>query len=254
MTGTVARVTRLLGVLAEAGGDASLNDIVERLGLPASTTHRLLHLLIDQGFAERGRDARTYRAGLEFLRVGGLVSSRIELAEVANRFMQAVVDETGETCMLSLYVPRSQKVMIARLIHGANPLRFEAQTYTPSSLKWGATGRGILAFLPEATINEVLAREDPSPAGSRESDAPANIRRALAAIRDRGYAFTMGQKVPGAVGIAAPVYSAEGVVGALCVTLPEARFAPEMESRFATVLRREAAQYSRVLGRTSGRR
>ena len=70
-SGTVARVTMLLRVLAEAKGPASLTDISERMKLPVSTTHRLLNLLLDQGFVERGRGSR----------VRGLLRSRIFLGQ-----------------------------------------------------------------------------------------------------------------------------------------------------------------------------
>jgi DNA-binding IclR family transcriptional regulator len=247
-SGTVARVALLLRVLAEADGDASLSTVAERMRLPASTTHRLLHLLMEEGFVERGQAPRTYRAGLELLRVGGLVTSRADIAELAQGFMQAVVDACDETCMLSLYVPRSRSAMVARVIYGSHPLRYEATPYVPSSLAWGATGRGILAFLPEETIDAVIAAEGPSPADPRKALKPAQLKRELARIREQGYAHTISQKVPGAVGISAPVFNSAGVVAALCITLPDSRFRAGAELRYARTLIEQARKFSSVLG------
>src|SRR3546814_560895 len=89
--GIVGRLTAMLKVLAETEREASLSDIAARMNLPASSTHRLLHLLMNEGFVERGEDSRTYRAGLEFVRVGGLLASRTDLTNLAHGFMQAVV-------------------------------------------------------------------------------------------------------------------------------------------------------------------
>ena len=247
-TGTVARVTLLLRVLAEAGGDASLGDIAERMKLPVSTTHRLLNLLLEQGFVQRGPGGRVYRPGLEFLRVGGLVAAHSEVTEVATGFMQAVVDASDETCMLSLYVPRQLATMIAKVIYGTHPLRYEAAMYQPSSLAYGATGRGILAFLPDEVIEAVLTKEEPSPATGRKMVKPAQIRSELAQIRAQGYAHSRGQKVLGAVGFSAPVFDANGVIGALCITLPDSRFKESMQSRFARILIDQAARFSNALG------
>ena len=246
-SGTVARVTLLLSVLAEANGEASLSEIAERMRLPASTTHRLLHLLLDQGFVDRGKGSGTYRAGLEFLRVAGLVTSRAEVTELARGFMQAVVDACDETCMLSIHVPRTQSSMITKVIHGSHPLRYEAAMYQPTSLVWGATGRGILAFAPPDVIEAALARKEPSPATGRAASA-AQMRREVAQIRSQGYALTHGQKVGGAVGMSAPVFDTSGVIAALCITLPESRFRPAMESRFARTLMEQAARFSATLG------
>jgi DNA-binding IclR family transcriptional regulator len=247
-TGTVARVAMLLRVLAEAEGEATLGQIAERMRLPPSTTHRLLHLLAEQGFVERGQGARTYKAGLEFLRVGGLVASRADLTDLAANFMQAVVDECDETCMLSLYVPRPSYAMVAKVIYGSHPLRYEAKLYTPTSLAWGATGRGILAFLPAKVIDAVIEREGPSPVDSRKMIAPQQLHHDLATIRQQGYAHTIGQKVPGAVGFSAPVFNNGGVVAALCITLPDNRYEPAMEPKLAHALTTQARRFSLSLG------
>ena len=246
-SGTVARVALLLRVLAESKGEASLSDIAQRMKLPPSTTHRLLNLLQEEGFVDRGQGNRTYRPGLELLRVSGLVTSRAQLTEVAQAFMQKVVDACDETCMLSVYLPSSRASMIAKVIHGSHPLRYEATLYQPSSLVWGATGQGILSFLPQETIDDVLAHEGPSPAGGKLLK-PAQVRRELAAVRAKGYAHTRGQKISGAVGIAAPVFNPNGVVAALCITVPESRFTDTMEVRLARLLREQAARFSEALG------
>lgn len=246
--GIVGRITTLLRVLAETEKDATLSEIAARMNLPASSTHRLLHLLADEGFVERGAGNRTYRAGLEFQRVGGLLASRADLSHLAHGFMQAVVDACDETCMLSLYVPRTRQAMVAKAIHGSHPLRYQAALYELSSLAWGATGQGILAFLPEAVVDEVLAREGPSPADPRKALKAQTLKRELARIRERGYAHTRGQKIPGAVGFSAPVYDNAGVVAALCITLPDSRYEDRMEARLARTLIEQARLFSASLG------
>lgn len=251
-SGTVARVALLLRVLAETEGDASLSEVAEKMRLPASTIHRLLHLLMAEGFVERGQTPRTYRAGLEFLRVGGLVVSRADLVTVAHKFMQAVVNACDETCVLSVYVPRTRNAMVTKVIYGSHPLRYEAALYEPSSLVWGATGRGILAFLPNDVRKDIITAEGPSPADARKAVKPAQVERELAVIRQQGYAHTRGQKIPGAVGMSAPVFDQQGVVAALCLTMPETRFQASTEARLARTLTQQAAQFSAALGWRGG--
>jgi DNA-binding IclR family transcriptional regulator len=247
-SGIVARVTTLLKVLAENEGEASLGEIARRMQLPASTTHRLLHLLMDEGFVDRGEGKRSYRAGLELTRVGGLLASRSDLTHLAQGFMQAVVDACDETCMLSLYVPRTSCAMVTKALHGSHPLRYQTALYEPSSLVWGATGLGILAFLPEDVIEAVLLHEGPSPADPRKAVKPQTVKRELARIREQGYAHSRGQKVRGAVGFSAPVFNSAGVVAALCITLPESRYEDRMAPRLARTLVAQAGQFSASLG------
>lgn len=247
-SGTVVRITMLLRVLAEAEQDCSLTDISEQMKLPASTTHRLLNLLLEQGFVERGSGSRTYRVGLEFLRLSGLVVSRSEVPEVASSFMRAVVDACDETVMLSLYVPHELTSMIAKVIYGSHPLRYQAQMYQPTSLAWGATGRGILAFLPEPVIDEVLAKEEACPGTGKKMGRASLIKRELKQIEEQGYAHSRGQKIAGAVGLSAPVFNAKGVIGALCLTIPDSRFDEKKETPLARLLMEQASKFSFTLG------
>jgi DNA-binding IclR family transcriptional regulator len=247
-SGTVVRITMLLRVLAEAEKDLSLSEIAEQMRLPASTTHRLLNLLLEQGFVERGEGNRTYRAGLEFLRLGGLVVSRSEVTEVAGSFMRAVVDACDETVMLSLYVPHELSSMICKVIYGSHPLRYQAEMYRPSSLAWGATGRGILAFLPDTVIDRVLAKEEPSTGTGRKMGRASAIKRELAHIAEQGYAHSHGQKIAGAVGLSAPIFNSAGVIGALCLTIPDSRFDARKQPALARLLMDQAARLSFTLG------
>jgi DNA-binding IclR family transcriptional regulator len=247
-SGTIARAALLLRVMAELPGEAALSTIAARMRLPNSTTHRLLNLLMEEGFVERGQSAGSYRVGLEFVRLAGLVISRAEVSERAQEFMQAVVDACDETCMLSLYVPRTRTTMITKVIHGSHPLRYDATTYVPGSPIWGATGRGILAYLPDDMIDAVLASDQTPSASGGKTPKPQQIKRELAHIRTQGYAHTHGQRIAGAVGFSAPIFASHGVVAALCVTVPESRFKPSMESRIASALKKQAAHFSATLG------
>lgn len=248
--GTVARVALLLKVLAEAGGEIQLARIAGQLNLAASTTHRLLALLMHSGLAKKGKQPGCYRPGFEFVRLAGLVlAGSDELIELATDFLKNVVDATEETCILSVYMPRERKCMVGKVINGPHPLRYESQVYRVSPLPFGATGKGILAFLPESVITEVLARGELSPiSGKPVTDSPS-LRRELTRFRRQGYAITRGQRTAGAVGISAPVFDRHGdVLGALCLTIPETRFDERKESTFAEAVMEQGRRLSAALG------
>src|SRR3546814_14265980 len=81
----------------------------------------------------------------------------------------------------------------------------------PVPLYWGASGKAILAFLPDDEIEQILRREGASPASGEK---PPSLRARMAElreVRERGYAISEGQKLPGARGVAAPVFDAKGV-------------------------------------------
>src|SRR3546814_16357197 len=103
---------------------------------------------------------------------------------------------------------------------GNQRLTYQNDLHRPLSLYWGASGKAILAFLPDDEIEQILRREGASPASGEK---PPSLRARMAELREvraRGYAISEGQKLPGARGVAAPVFDAKGVFGCLCMTSP----------------------------------
>jgi DNA-binding IclR family transcriptional regulator len=247
--GTVARVVQLLACLAEADGPVSIKFLCQTLKLPASTVHRLLGLLGNQGMVERGRDRPVYSAGLELVRIASLLAAKVRIVDVAKPFMRAVVEECDETCCLLQYVPAQRKVMALHAEFSSHPLRYRIELFQPHSLLWGATGRAVLAFLPPQEIDAALRDNDASPATGLALPVRKALLADLTQIRSRGYAITHGQKIQGAVGIGTPLFNSERrVVGSLCITMPETRFSRKAEARLSQLLMQRAAELNRALG------
>jgi DNA-binding IclR family transcriptional regulator len=247
--GTVARVVQLLACLAEADGPVSIKFLCQTLKLPASTVHRLLGLLADEGMVERNADRPIYAPGLELVRIASLLASKVHVLDIAKPFMRAVVRDCDETCCLLQYLPDRRKVMALHAEFSSHPLRYRIDLYQPHSLLWGATGRAVLAFLPPDEIEAAIRDGDSSPATGEPPSARETILADLAEIRSRGYAITHGQKIEGAVGIGAPIFNSERrAIGSLCMTIPETRFNKKTQTRLSQILMSRAGELSRALG------
>jgi DNA-binding IclR family transcriptional regulator len=247
--GTVTRVVKLLSCIAEADGEISIKSLCQSLKLPASTVHRLLSLLIQEGMVERAPSRALYGPGLEFLRIGSLVAAKVSIVELAKPIMRALAEQCGETSVLLRHVPASRKVMALHAEYSSHPLRYQIEMFQPHSLLWGATGRSVLAFLSEREIDAAIEDNDPSPA-SGEALPPRNaFLKDLREIRSRGYAITHGQKIAGAVGIAAPLFNSERrPIGCLSITVPKARYSQKGAAKLSALLLASAANLSRSLG------
>lgn len=119
----------------------------------------------------------------------------------------------------------------------------------PLSLVWGASGKSILAQLPDEVVERILLTTGPASAGGRTLDVAA-LRTELADIRRQPYVATRGERLPGAVGIASPVFGAGSrVVGSICLTVPEDRFDVAKTDEWGTMMVRHAAdELSAALG------
>jgi DNA-binding IclR family transcriptional regulator len=73
-----------------------------------------------------------------------------------------------------------------------------------------ATGRLFSAFLPEPLVEPMIKAELRDPARRSQSGGAyptlAELRNELAAIRQRGFATTEGQPIPGLSALSAPIF------------------------------------------------
>ena len=247
--GTVARAAVILRSLAEAEDDVSIKSLSDQLSLAPSTIHRLLHLLMEQGLVERGEKGHRYHAGTEFFRLGALVVNKTRIPKLALPYMRAVVDKIDEFCMLTLYLPADRATMIVQTVSSSHPLNYSAQLFKPSAVAWGARSRAILAWLSEDEQRAIHAASDVSPASGRPLPPLEEFLATLTDIRRKGYVWSRSQQLAGAVGIAAPLFSAQGnVFGSLNVTVPEFRFDEKRLPEIACAVVEQARRLSTALG------
>jgi DNA-binding IclR family transcriptional regulator len=247
--GTVGRVARLLACIAEAEGEVSLKYLCQALNLPASTVHRLLSLLIKEGLVERSTSSALYGPGLELARISSLIASKISIVNLAKPIMRTIVQECDQTCVLLRYIPTSRRVMAIHAEFSSNPLRYEIELFQPYSLLWGASGRAVLAFLPQEEIDAVLKDATVSPVSGEALPSRKVMLKQLREIQKQGYAITQAQRIAGAVGFAAPLFNSEPrVIGCLSLRIPKARFNQKTEATIAQLLRAQAAALNRRLG------
>lgn len=247
--GTVARVVRLMAVIAEADAPLSIAEIAARLGLPRPTAHRLVNLLREEGLVEADPTSHRYQPGGEYLRIGSLVAGRHSLSELAAPVMRELVRQSRETCLLGLYLPATHQMMFAAQEASQHALGYQVELMQPIPVAWGASGRAILAYLPDAEVDAVAARAESSPVSGDPLPTSAALRREITTVRERGFAYTRAQKIPESRGIAAPIIGADGIArGSLCLTIPEIRFDESKLEALADLIIRHTAQLSALLG------
>lgn len=247
--GPVLRAIRMLRLFSEINGDISVKAASERLDLPISTTHRMLQLLASEGLIEQDEHTSHYRVGLDFIRMAALLGGQERLADIALPVVRSVVDACDEACMFVGYLPATYQVSIMCAVNSSHPLRYDMKVNAVDTVLWGATGRAILAFLPEEDQISAAMRGERSPS-TREPLPPwPEFKRILSDIREAGFVKTEGQKIPGAVGMGAPVFKSGGrVVGSLCITIPQMRYNQVVEGTIVELLKSKARELSILLG------
>jgi DNA-binding IclR family transcriptional regulator len=233
-------------------GRTTIKDASAALSLAPSTVHRLLDLLGKENIVEHNQVDRDYRIGPEFFRLAAMVFARYDVRTLAMPVLQDVVDACDETCVLGLYLPTVGKMTFAAKVDSSRLLRYQIPLNTQMSVLWGASGRSILAFLPEAHIDRIRTAESAAPASGEQVPSRPKLEKDLAEIRKAGVALSRGQKIPGAVGIGAPVLGTNGtVIGSLTATVPATDLTTSKEKEIRLLIRSKAAELSMRLGAPS---
>jgi DNA-binding IclR family transcriptional regulator len=160
--------------------------------------------------------------------------------------MRALRDELGETISLSR-VMGLQRTCLQEW-PSQEDLRLVLGVGSVGPLHAGASGLVLLAHLRAEVREQVytagLARYTPDTLTD-----PEVLETACAAIRERGWAVTHGQKTAGGIAIAVPIAdpSAGGVVSVLGIFGPQARFDPDTdERRWREALQQTASEIERA--------
>lgn len=228
MIGTVeavAKAVRVLQGIAGAGGSLGARELAGRMGVPKSTIQRLLQTLEATGMVVQDPCTLGYALGPLTLQLGMVCLQRIDLRREAVPVMRGLRDATGETVGLNVRVGDAR--MYIEQIESRLQLRAKAELGAPYGLHVGSPGRVLLAFLPQAEIDRLLATAPPPPEG-RAPKRRADLLAILAEIRASGHATAFEETIAGLNTVAAPVRDHSGdVAAALSVSGPAGRFGAE---------------------------
>jgi DNA-binding IclR family transcriptional regulator len=208
-----------------------------------------LTLLEQQGIVASDPETGRYRFGRDFLRIAARISARLPLRDVALPHIRDLVESCNETAHLGMYDRGRLEMMIVDTVEADHPLRFVVKQFEWLPLHAGAGGLAILAFLPPAERQKAIQRKPLVPFTERTITDPDELEKELHRIRALGYVLAIGRRVPGAVGVAAPIFGpSDEVVGDVILNLPEARFNPAQESFLASLVVRCARRITEDLG------
>jgi IclR family acetate operon transcriptional repressor len=226
-----------------------VRELARALDMAPSTAHRLLAMLEEASIVESDESTGRYCIALDFFRLASRIALKLPIRDTAARYLRDLADRTGEAVYLARYDARKKAFMYVDYVKSRHPLRYEMALYEWLDLRVGAGGLGILSFLPAQEIDSVLRQPKPPKLTSRTITERRLIEAELARIREQGYVVSLGRRIVGAVGIAAPIFgSLSRVLGVVVLALPESRFPDYDVERLGHDVVNTAHAVSTVLG------
>lgn len=244
---TIGRTLRLLRSLSEHSSGVGIKELSEHLGIPPSTVHRLLQVLMEHHFVSKEDDTRRYHLGPEVLELARVYLQSRDVVAVARPYLARLRVQTGETAFLTALVGSS--AICVAIEESARPLRLFIEVGQRMPYHAAASARAILAFQPQEEIERLLAKEPLQPYTDLTPTTLADVRGKLATVRADGYAICESELDEMVTALATPVRDAAGRVQAsVTVVVPTIRL-PAADQRALVGLVREAgARMSATLG------
>src|SRR5579862_1157275 len=247
-SGPMWRLVRVIEAFTEAD-EWGVRDLANATGISPSATHRLVHAMHALGLVRESATRGRSTVGPELLRLAILLVERSDPARIARPILEETAALIGETVVLALYSPARRKFWAVSAAESTHTIGYIWDALRQwSDLHLGASGTGILAFLPEEEREAILSSL-PDPIPGLVPRTRAQLRARLARARTDGFVVSHGERFAGAVGIAAPIRDATGlVIGDIIAAWPDNRTDADKEGLVATAVVAGAQRISAELG------
>jgi DNA-binding IclR family transcriptional regulator len=235
---SVGKAVAILVWLAGQPEARSAKQIATALGLPIATAYHLLDTLAQDGMLFKD-ERRLYHLGPSV----GLMVDAFQRQNSPPEYLLAplrrLAEAVGETTYLS--AAEGLDVVVVASVEGSHAVRVRGlHVGFRGALHARGSGKLILAYAGDERIESYLARIL-APRTPHTIIDPGALRRELAAIRARGYAFDEEEFTEGVSGVSAPVLRGGVPVAAYTISTPTERFRARRDEFTAAVVAVAAA-------------
>jgi len=211
-TQSIHRTISLLRTVAEANDQGMrLYQIAKKAGLPNTTTHRILSVLVSEDFLDYDPFSKCYYIGIE-LHSLGTKAKRFAMKEKYRLCLENIAHKTHDSVYLVL---RSGfDALCIDSIEGESSIRI--MTYNVGSRRPLGIGAGSLALLAFSSDNDIEAVLNANRLRyKRHGDITVNkVKTMIKNTRKFGFVFNEGTYMKGINGVGVPLYDNKGEITA----------------------------------------
>ncbi len=202
-------------------GTSTVSEISEAIELSPGTTHTYLATLESRGLVRQDEGSSEYRLGLELLPYGDHVRVRNEFYRAAEAEIQQLAHDSG--AYAHLMTEHNGRLIILQETFGENAIGTDfhprKRERPEPLLHCTATGKAILAHLPDYRVANILHERDLVSHTSSTITEKDELVAELETIRERGFALNDQEHMRGIRAVGTPVLSDDGrVLGAVSLS------------------------------------
>ena len=228
-------------------GDLGVNEIGRLVGMHKSTVSRLCATLENAGYLERDSSTNRFRLGARIYQLAGSSAPTTDVRLLARPVMLELVESSRETATLG--VREGNDIVTIDVVDGLNYMRMATRVGMRTQLHASAVAKAVLAWMPEAEVDELLAEWPMTALTPNTVTDAATLKSRLSEVRERGFALDMEEMEEGLRCVAAPIRDPRGrVVAGISISGPRHRMTEEAMQRFGLLVREAGEKISARLG------
>ncbi|HSK97309.1 MAG TPA: IclR family transcriptional regulator [Euzebyales bacterium] len=245
------RLVQVMEALVDARNGLGVRETSRRTGIDKSAVGRLLTQLQELDMATQDTATGRYYVGSRLFAIGAAIVARDSLGRAAHPILERLAGRFNETCYLA--VRESDGFAFRAKVESTRPIRYIIDLGLLAPFHAGAAGRAILMGLPDDELQTTLAALEPERFTATTITDREVLRRTVDRDRQRGYAFSAGERVQGGTALAAPYFDATGTCrGAVVFTRPAQRHSDDDLDDIGKMVIAAARDLSERLGHKPG--
>ena len=224
-----------------------LSEASEHLGVALSTAHRLMAMLAYHGFVRQEAGSRAYVAGPALVEIGLAAVRELDIRRHARPVLESLAASLGETVHLAVLEGGTVRYLDA--VESPRTLRVASRTGSVLAANCTASGKALLAELPDADVSAIFAGQAELTAlTARSITDPARLLAELRKVRARGCAVNVEESEADVASVAVAVRGPRPQpASALVVSAPVSRMTGQAVAAIEAELRGRAAWLERQL-------
>ena len=226
---SVMRAMKIMNCVAEVEDGVPLMELALRVGLAASTTHRLLTSLQQGRYVRFDPARRLWFMGVQAFINGNAFANTRDVVTLARPHLRELMKQSGET--VNLAVEDRSEIIILLQVECRHLMRALAGPGARAPIYCSASGKAILASMTDGQLNKVLQKVSLHRLTSSTITTLAALRRELREVRRLGYAIDNEEHSIGVRCVGSAIYNEHSeVFGAVSISglasrIPDGRLA-----------------------------
>jgi IclR family acetate operon transcriptional repressor len=243
----LTRGLEIIEILAQEQRPIGFNELMERMGLNASSLNRYLNVLVRKGYvAKDGQGRRGYALGLHLL----ALSHSNKFWERLHHYAAPILRETtARYRVTSLIVGFSgrQMIILDRVL-GPDNIGTQEIGEVKTDYLWVPWGALFLAHVSDKERVSMVEQMELAHNRMGRPATPQELKERIELFRSLGYVDDRGTQIPQVRRIAAPVYGPnDTLIAALASNSLEAFLRDGVDRELVSWLKGQAAKLSQLL-------